>query len=153
MPTKPKPLLTFAVALSSILLVSAIGLWSMSRRGEIIIGSKNFTESRLLAEIMAQVIEREAGLTVERKELGSTTLCWGALGTGAIHVYPEYTGTLLSDILKQKPLADPATALAKIREIMPAGGLIEVADPFGLNDTYVLAMRSKESKLLGISHI
>lgn len=148
-----RPLIIGCIVLISILLLSGAALWSLSRPGAIIVGSKNFTESRLLAEIMAQVIEREAGLSVERKELGSTTLCWGALKTGAIHLYPEYSGTVLADILKQTPLGDPVAAMVKVREAMPDDGEIVAAQPFGLNDTYVLAMRRDEAKRLGITRI
>lgn len=135
------------------LLLGVIALLLLSRPADLVIGSKNFTESRLLAEIMAQAAERRTGIRVERRELGSTGLCWDALGKGAIHAYPEYTGTLLTDILKQPPAADPRIALERV-----AAGLADRPDlvlgkPFGLNDTYVLAMRQDEAKRLQVTRI
>lgn len=66
------------------------------------IGSKIHGESRLLAEIMAQAIEQNTDLTVHRRfGLGGTLICFEALRTGEIDVYPEYTGTILTAILHQ----------------------------------------------------
>ena len=66
----------------------------------IVVGSKNFEESRLLAEIFAQLLESRTDLEVERRlGLAGTQVCFEALSTGAIDVYPEYTGTGLVSIL------------------------------------------------------
>lgn len=138
---------------AAILLVAGVALWWLARPADVIIGSKNFTESRLLAEIMAQAVERRTGLRVERRELGSTGLCWDALGKGAIHAYPEYTGTLLSDILKLSPIADPLLALEQVRTGLSSEPDIVLGRPFGLNDTYVLAMRQDEALRLGVTRI
>jgi osmoprotectant transport system permease protein len=136
-----------------VLLLSVGALWLLARPADLVIGSKNFTESRVLAEIMAQAAERRTGLRVERRELGSTGLCWDALGQDAIHAYPEYTGTLLTDILRQPSVADPLAALELVRTGLADRPDLLLGKPFGLNDTYVLAMRRDEAKRLGVTRI
>ncbi|HAT09392.1 MAG TPA: glycine/betaine ABC transporter substrate-binding protein [Planctomycetes bacterium] len=137
-----------------ITLILAVGaLWMLTRPADLVIGCKNFTESRLLAEIMVQAAERQAGIRVQRLELGSTGLCWDALAKDAIHAYPEYTGTLLTDILKQPPVADPFAALVQVRAGLGNRPDLVLGRPFGLNDTYVLAMRDDEARRLGVTCI
>ncbi len=71
---------------------------------QIVVGSKNFSENRLLAEMFAQLIEARTDLEVVRKfSLAGTQICFEALRSGEIDVYPEYTGTGLVTILKEKP--------------------------------------------------
>jgi osmoprotectant transport system substrate-binding protein len=85
-------------------------------RGAIAVGSKNFTESIVIAEIYAQTLER-AGLRVERRlNLGSTQIVMAAMARGQIDVYPEYTGTALIDVLHHAPIADPAASYALVRD-------------------------------------
>lgn len=140
--------------IAALVLLLAVGsLWLLARPSDVVIGSKNFTESRLLAEIMAQAVERRTGLRVQRRELGSTGLCWDALAKGAIHAYPEYTGTLLTDILKQPPVADPLAALEQVRAGLANRPDLLLGRPFGLNDTYVLAMRADHAQRLGVTRI
>ena len=68
-----------------------------SQEDRIVVGSKNFMESKLLAEIFAQLIEARTDLSVERRlGLAGTQVCFEALRTGAIDLYPEYTGTGLA---------------------------------------------------------
>jgi osmoprotectant transport system substrate-binding protein len=80
------------------------------------VGSKNFTESIVIAEIYAQALER-AGFRLERRlNLGSTQITMAAMARGQIDIYPEYTGTALIDVLHHAPIADPAAAYAFVRE-------------------------------------
>jgi osmoprotectant transport system permease protein len=148
-----KQMLWAGIAALVVLITAAIALWLLARPAEIVIGSKNFTESRLLAEIMAQAVERRTGRFVRRHELGSTGLCWDALCSGAIHAYPEYSGTLLTDILKQPTLSDPAAALAQVAKGLANHPQVRLGRPFGLNDTYVLAMRQDEALRMDIGRI
>ncbi|MEO0575220.1 MAG: glycine betaine ABC transporter substrate-binding protein [Pseudomonadota bacterium] len=111
----------------------------------ITIGSKNFTENYLLAEILAQRLE-QAGIDVERRfGLGGTKICFDALGAGEIDIYPEYSGTISAAILKQ------AAALS-IAEPLAAQGLM-THEPIGFNNTYVLAMRESVARERGITRI
>src|SRR5262245_34035075 len=86
-------------------------------RGVGVIGSKAFTESIILGEILAQWLERRAGVTVERRfRLGGTHICLEALRQGDIDVYPEYTGTGLMAILDRAAMGDPSRVLGVERE-------------------------------------
>jgi glycine betaine/choline ABC-type transport system substrate-binding protein len=153
MESEKKHLITAGLVAGVTLLLGVGALLLLSRPADLVIGSKNFTESRLLAEIMAQAAERRSGIRVERRELGSTGLCWDALGKGAIHAYPEYTGTLLTDILKRPPVADPLLALEQVKAGFMEQPDLVLGKPFGLNDTYVLAMQQDEAKRLNVTRI
>lgn len=84
-------------------------------RGAIAAGSKNFTESIVIAEIYAQALE-QAGLRVERRlNLGSTQITMAAMARGQIDIYPEYTGTALINVLHHAPISDPAACYAVVR--------------------------------------
>src|SRR5215467_11879677 len=96
--------------------LSALLLVSCSHPARIVVGSKNFTEQILLGEILAQQIERRMGVAVDRQlNLGGTLLAHEALVKGSIDLYPEYTGTALTTILKRAPVADTAAAVETVR--------------------------------------
>src|SRR3954449_10611928 len=96
--------------------LSLLLLAGCSRPQRIVVASKNFTEQVLLGEILAQQIERRLGVQVERKlNLGGTLLAHEALTKGSIDLYPEYTGTALTAILKQPPNSDSAAVLSAVR--------------------------------------
>src|ERR1039457_6575975 len=87
-------------------LLSGLGC---SRARPLTVGSKNFTEQIVLGEIVAQQLERRLGGKVDRKlDLGGTLLAQQALRNGDIDLYPEYTGTALTAVLKLSPSSDPA---------------------------------------------
>ncbi len=101
------------------------------------VGSKSFTESYILGELIAHIIEQTGEARVERKlGLGGTGITYRALERGAIDIYPEYTGTLSHVILKDPTLQTPAA----IRQRLHAQALT-ISDPLGFNNTYALAVR------------
>lgn len=108
----------------------------------VVVGGKNFTEQRILGELVAQKLEL-AGLRVERRlDLGGTFVCDAALRAGQIDVYVEYTGTALGAILKSPP-AEAATAgdvLATVRAAYELDGLTWTA-PLGFDNTFALVVR------------
>jgi osmoprotectant transport system permease protein len=105
------------------------------------VGSKRFTESYILGE----VIIRAAGDAVHRPGLGNTGILYAALKSGAIDLYPEYTGTIAKEILK----LDGNPGLAELnRALAPLG--FGVAVPLGFNNSYALAMREERAQALGI---
>ncbi|HVR47406.1 MAG TPA: glycine betaine ABC transporter substrate-binding protein [Candidatus Binatia bacterium] len=103
------------------------------------VGSKNFTESFVIAEIYAQALER-AGTRVERLfNLGSTQIAIAAMERGNIDCYPEYTGTALIDVLHLPPIADSRRAYAVVaREFERRYGIVWL-DPSPMNDSQALA--------------
>ena len=112
------------------------------------IGSKAFTESVILAEIVAHLAENE-GLEAEHIEgLGGTRLLWEALLTGQIDIYPEYTGTMSEEILAGQGVHGVAALRTKLAEF----GL-KMTDPLGFNNTYVIGMKEELAAELGIRSI
>lgn len=107
--------------------------------GTLQIGSKRFTESYLLGEILAQTAAPFASVR-HQQGLGNTAIVFGALKAGSIDVYPEYLGTIDSEILKH---AQPVGLEQIRRELAPLG--IGVAVPLGFSNSYALAMRGKEA--------
>jgi len=116
----------------------------------IVVGSKNFTEQVLLGEIVAQQIERRLHVPVERKlNLGGTLLAHEALKSGGIDLYPEYTGTALTAVLKQSAVGDPATVLERVRAGYQAWG-IDWLPPLGFNDSFAMVVRSEDTRAQGL---
>lgn len=110
-----------------------------SRAGAVRVGSKNFTESFVIAEIYAQALER-AGMRVERRfNLGSTQIAMAAMQRGDIDLYPEYTGTALIDVLHLPPMHDARSLYATVaREFDSRYGFIWLT-PSPMNDSQALA--------------
>ena len=121
------------------LLGSAALLPQCSGGSAIRVGSKNFTESFVIAEIYAQALER-AGMRVERRlNLGSTQIALAALEHGDIDLYPEYTGTALIDVLHRAPMADPRAVYAAVRAAFLEQYRLVWLAPSPLNDSQALA--------------
>jgi glycine betaine/choline ABC-type transport system substrate-binding protein len=113
----------------------------------LVVGSKNFTESALLGELLAQHIERRLGLKVERKlNLGGTLLAHQALTSGAIDLYPEYTGTALTAVLKRPPVNDPPAVLSQVREAYQARWRLDWLRPLGFNNTFAMIVRGETAR-------
>jgi osmoprotectant transport system permease protein len=114
----------------------------------IVVGSKKFTESYVLGEIARKALT-DAGFTVEHRQgIGATGIVWEALKTGAISVYPEYTGTISEEILKSK---DKMTPDAMRAALAPYG--VGMGGDLGFDDTYALVMRRDQAAQLGIRTI
>lgn len=120
-------------------------LASCSSPPAIVVASKNFTEQVILGEIIAAQIERRLGVPVERTlNLGGTLLAHEALESGAIDLYPEYTGTALTQILHRPIQRDAAAVLQAVRAGYSAKG-IEWLEPFGFNDTFAMVVRRADA--------
>jgi osmoprotectant transport system permease protein len=121
-------------------------------RRPVVVGSKNFTEQVVLGELIAAHLERR-GFAVERRlNLGGALLCHGALLSREIDLYPEYTGTSLTDILKRPVASDPGAVLRTVRSDYERLGL-RVGEPLGFENTYALSMRRSDAERLGITRI
>ncbi|HEV8578389.1 MAG TPA: glycine betaine ABC transporter substrate-binding protein [Thermoanaerobaculia bacterium] len=107
----------------------------------IVIGSKNFEESRLLGEAFAQLLEARTNLTVERRlGLAGTQVCFEALRTGAIDVYPEYTGTGLVSILGEPAKNDRSQTLNRVRSEFLARWNLWWLSPLGFENSFEIAV-------------
>lgn len=119
------------------------------------VGSKNFSESVLLGEIVAQQLERRAGVTVERKpNLGGTFVCHQAIVSGDLDVYVEYTGTAFSAILKDtRKLTDPAAVRAEVERVWPERFGAVWMPPLGFDDTFAILVRRADAKARGLEKV
>jgi len=115
----------------------------------LVVGSKRFTESYILGEILRRTAESAGEATVRHEQgLGNTGIVQAALASGAIDLYVEYTGTLAREILR---LDDPQDAIAMARALDQRG--LAMSRPLGFNNTYALAMQERQADRLGIARI
>ena len=113
------------------------------------VGSKRFTESYILGEIVQQTAQAAGEASVVHQQgLGNTAIVLGALKSGNIDVYPEYTGTIAKEILK----LDAVPSLAELNAALAPQGLA-VAVPLGFNNTYALALRGEDARAKGIASL
>jgi glycine betaine/choline ABC-type transport system substrate-binding protein len=140
-----------AAALSWLLVLTALAGCGGGRTS-IAVGSKNFTEQRILGELLAQTVE-SLGLPVERRlDLGGTFVCDAAIRAGQIDTYVEYTGTALAAILKEQPGEDRSGVLDRVRKAYAADGLTWTA-PLGFDNTFALAIRRDQAAKDGVRTI
>ena len=131
-----------------VILTSPSFLMGQSREA-ITVGAKHFNEGYILSEMIAILLE-DAGFTVERKfNLGGTAVTFEALRNNAIDVYPEYSGTISSEILKlnERLTIDDINALVKRKFDL------EISKPYGFNNTYALVMTTGQTEALNINKI
>jgi glycine betaine/choline ABC-type transport system substrate-binding protein len=120
----------------------------------IVVGSKNFTESILLGEIVAAQLERKLGQPVDRKlNLGGTLLAHQALVSGAIDLYPEYTGTALTTVLKEAPPNDRGRVFAQVAKAYEERWHVRWLPPLGFNNTFAMLVRSETARAGGLATI
>jgi len=148
------PLVTkAALALVGGVLLALIGfayVKSPTQNKPIVIGSKNFTESIILGEILTQEIAK-AGLPVEhRSNLGGTQICQQALVAGQIDAYVEYTGTAYTDVLKHPVISDPAAVFNQVRDDYAKQFNVTVGRSLGFNDTFAMIIRGDDAQRLGV---
>jgi len=125
------------------------------RGGEtIVVGSKNFTEQIILAELFAQQIEAHSALRVERRvNLGGTLICHQALVSGKIDLYPEYTGTALTAILNDPPQNNPSEVFRRVQEEYRSRFNVEAMPPLGFNNTFAMVVRGDDADKLHLRAI
>lgn len=115
---------------------------------ELRIGSKSFTESVILGEMLTTLAKHAGASARHRSELGGTQFLWQALKRGEIDAYVEYSGTLTEEIL----VTNAVDTLAEIREQL-AEQEISVCEPLGFNNTYAIGMLESRAEELGVSKI
>jgi osmoprotectant transport system substrate-binding protein len=124
--------------------------------GIIVVGSKNFTEQIVLAEMFAQQIEAHSALRVERRlNLGGTFICHDALVSGKIDLYPEYTGTAFTAILKDSPTKGQTASqtFLSVQEEYRSRFNVEVMPPLGFNNTFAMVVRGDDADKLHLRTI
>lgn len=138
----------------SILAAAALFLpsCSPSHADRIVVGSKNFTESFLLGEIVAQMIEAHTSLKVDRRfYLAGTYICQQAILAGRIDVYPEYTGTALTAILKQTAGRDKQDVYQRVKTEYERRFGLTLGPALGFNDTFAMEIRGEDARRLKIT--
>jgi osmoprotectant transport system permease protein len=131
-------------------LIALVAFVSCNRSPTITVGSKNFTESIILGELLAQRLER-AGCPVQRRfNLGGTLVCDAAIRSGALDAYVEYSGTALTAILHQ-PLRSRGDVEKSVRAAYDQSGL-HWGPNLGFNDTFAMIVRA-DSNLRTISDL
>lgn len=120
----------------------------------LVIGSKNFTESIILAELFAQHIENTTGEKVDRQfNLGGTIICHQALLAGQIDIYPEYTGTALMAILQEPAQTDSQKVYDLVKDTYQKKFSATIFSPLGFNNTFAILVRREDAEKLNLKTI
>ena len=135
---------------SIFLLVFLLLLPGCQRHAErIVVGSKNFTEQLILGELFAQMIEARAHLPVERRfYLAGTFICQQAILAGRVDIYPEYTGTARTSVLKQQPSGDKRDVYQRVKRDYANRFGLSVGPPLGFDDTFAMVIRGEDARRL-----
>jgi osmoprotectant transport system permease protein len=154
--TKRRSVLPKLALAAAVLLVVVGGLviWRSggTSKDQVTIGSKDFTESALLAEIVAQMLEAR-GVSVERRfELGGN-LPHEALVGGTLDLYPEYTGTSYTAILHHAPTGDPRAVYDQVKQEYATKFNVEVSPPLGFENTFAILVRGEDARQLNLKTI
>ncbi|NIR42716.1 MAG: ABC transporter substrate-binding protein [Gemmatimonadetes bacterium] len=120
----------------------------------VVVVSKNFTEQTILAELVAQQLERRTELAVERRFfLGGTFVCHRALVSGEADIYVEYTGTALTAILEKPPLNDPEAVYDTVSRVYGERFDLVWGEPLGFDNTFAILVRGDDARRLGLETI
>ena len=142
--------LALVVAAAAGLLLACGGI---PARRPIRIGSKNFSEQVLLGEVVAQALETRRVPVVRKLNLGGTFVCHAALLAGELDLYPEYTGTAHTAILREKPNSDPAAVRRRVTDEYSRRWGLVWAPPLGFENTFALVVRGEDARRLGLAKI
>jgi osmoprotectant transport system permease protein len=148
------------VIIALVVILAAYGAWRASRSAQqslagearVVVASKDFTESVLLAEIIAQMLETRGGVVERKFELGGN-LPHDALVAGQIDLYPEYTGTAYTAILKHAPITDPRAVYEQVKKEYAEKFKLAVSGPLGFENTFAILVRGAEARRLKLKTI
>ena len=133
-------------AAAVVLLALPLAAFAGRSRGAIVVGSKNFTEQVILGELLAQAIERDTGLPVQRRlNLGGTLICDRALLTGDVDVYVEYTGTALTAVFHQPVQAGARAVYEEVRDQYARTGRT-LLPALGFDNTFAILVRGSDAR-------
>jgi osmoprotectant transport system substrate-binding protein len=150
------PRRTAACVLGAVaLLLLVFSSCSGHRTDRIVIGSKNFTEQAVLGEIFAQEIEAKTHLEVERRfYLAGSFICQQAILSGRIDLYPEYTGTALTAILKEQPSSrEPDAIYQRVKSEYERRFQLTLTPPLGFENTFAIEIRGDDARRLHLETI
>src|SRR5579883_1209359 len=117
------------------------------RQKPIVVGSKNFTEQVILGEIIAQHLQHRLDRPVVRRlNLGGTLLTYQALLNGEISLYPEYTGTIEAEILKETPSPDPSQVFERSRLEMARREQLDLLPALGFDNSFAIVIRGEDAR-------
>lgn len=122
--------------------------YAQNNENSLSVGSKKFTESVILGEIASHLLQSSGFTAHHRDQLGGTRILFNALLNGEIDIYPEYTGTIMQEILAEENLSEDSD----IREHLASLGIL-MSEPLGFNNTYVIGMKSSVAESLNIETI
>jgi osmoprotectant transport system substrate-binding protein len=136
-------------AFALIVVVLTLFLPACSRQPRIVVGCKNFTEQIILGELIAQQIENKTHLPVERRfYLGGTYIAHQSILAGRIDIYPEYTGTALTAVLKQPPGSDRKAVYDRVKSEYERQFNLTLGPPLGFDDTFAIEIRGDDARRL-----
>jgi osmoprotectant transport system substrate-binding protein len=132
-----------------LLLTLTLFLPACTHQPRIVVGCKNFTEQIILGELIAQQIENKTHLPVERRfYLGGTYIAHQSILAGRIDIYPEYTGTALTAVLKQPPGSDRSAVYDLVKSDYEKQFHLTLGPPLGFNDTFAIEVRGDDARRL-----
>ena len=141
----------------SVLLLCAVSILlaaACNRTQRIVVGCKNFTEQIILGELIAQQIEHKTHLRVERRfYLGGTYIAHQSILAGRIDIYPEYTGTALTAVLKLPPSSGKQAVYDRVKSEYERRFHLTLGPPFGFNDTFAMEIRAEDARRLHLQTI
>ena len=145
----PRGFLGSALALLT-LFASACGRATPS----IVIGSENTTEESIVGEIVAQHLESRLGFRVNRRPgIGGVLLAYQALQSGEINIYPEYSGTIITEILKEQPSPAAAQVLERAKGEMARIAQAQLVGPLGVDNSFVAVIRATDPHAAKVSSL
>lgn len=137
-----------------VLLIATTALTACSHHPRIVVGCKNFSEQIVLGELIAQQIEHHTHLPVERRfYLGGTYIAQQSILAGRIDIYPEYTGTALTAILKEQPSSDRKAVYDRVKAEYERRFHLTLGPAFGFNDTFAIEIRGADARRLHLQSI
>jgi osmoprotectant transport system substrate-binding protein len=144
----PRALVSYVLVLAFLFPITAC----TAHPNRIVIGSKNFTEQLILGELFAQIIEARTHLPVERRfYLAGTFICQQAILAGRIDIYPEYTGTALTAVLKQQPGDNKQGVYRRVQQGYEEKFHLRIGPPLGFDDTFAMVIRGDDARRLHLS--
>ena len=128
-----------------VLVLAAAPAVAAADSARVVVGSKVFTESHVLGEVAAQLARSTGAQVDHRVGLGGTRVLWEALVRGEVDLYPEYTGTLVKEILAGEAVADESALRASL-----ARNGVAMTGSLGFENTYAIGMRREVAARLGV---